>query len=94
MEEMNARVMDNEELNEIAEVDEFSESGNAGALVAGFTGGLLGYAMICGAKRLWEIFRTKVAERKTVRMNQTNVVDTEYTENDNAENSDEESSEK
>ena len=55
MEEMNARVMENEELDEIAEVDEISESGNAGALVAGIAGGFLAYAMIGGVKKLWGI---------------------------------------
>ena len=94
MEEMNARVMENEELDEIAEVDEISESGNAGALVAGIAGGFLAYAMIGGVKKLWGIVGTKVAEYKAARKDQTEVVDAEYTEVDNAEDSDTESSEK
>ena len=35
MEEMNARVMENEVIDETVEVDEAVDSGNAGALVAG-----------------------------------------------------------
>ena len=83
MEDMNARVMENEELDEVTEVDEAVESGNAGALVAGVVGGFLAYAMIGGVKKLWGFVGTKLAE----------VVDAEYTEVA-AEDSDEEDSEK
>lgn len=44
MEEMNARVMENEVMDETVEVDEAVDSGNAGALVAGIVGGFLAYA--------------------------------------------------
>ena len=50
MEEMNAKVMENEELEDITEVEEAEESGSAGALVAGVVGGFLAYAMIGGAQ--------------------------------------------
>ena len=50
--------------------------------------------MIGGVKKLWGIVGTKVAEYKAARKNQTEVVDAEYTEVDNAEDSDTESSEK
>lgn len=53
MEEMNARVMENEVMDETVEVDEAVDSGNAGALVAGIVGGFLAYAVIGGAKKLW-----------------------------------------
>lgn len=89
MEDMNARVMENEELDEVTEVDEAVESGNAGALVAGVVGGFLAYAMIGGVKKLWGFVGTKLAERKA----KTEVVDAEYTEVA-AEDSDEEDSEK
>ena len=46
MEEMNARVMENEVMDETVEVDEAVDSGNAGALVAGIVGGFLAYAVI------------------------------------------------
>lgn len=95
MEETNARVMENEELDEIAtEVDDVSESGNAGALVAGIAGGFLAYAMIGGAKKLWRIIGTKVAEYKAAQKDQIEAVDAEYTEVNDAEDSDKESSEK
>ena len=67
MEDMNARVMENEELDEVTEVDEAVESGNAGALVAGVVGGFLAYAMIGGVKKLWGFVGTKLAERKKPR---------------------------
>ena len=93
MEDMNARVMENEELDEVTEVDEAVESGNAGALVAGVVGGFLAYAMIGGVKKLWGFVGTKLAERKAAEKVKTEVVDAEYTEVD-AEDSDEEDSEK
>lgn len=89
MEDMNARVMENEELDEVAEVDEAAESGNTGALVAGVVGGFLAYAMIGGVKKLWGFVGTKLAAEKA----KTEVVDAEYTEVA-AEDSDEEDSEK
>ena len=90
MEDMNARVMENEELDEVTEVDEAVESGNAGALVAGV---VLAYAMIGGVKKLWGFVGTKLAERKAAEKAKTEVVDAEYTEVV-AEDSDEEDSEK
>lgn len=57
MEEMNARVMENEVMDETVEVDEAVDSGNAGALVAGIVGGFLAYAVIGGAKKLWGLRR-------------------------------------
>nr|DAE18097.1 MAG TPA: protein tyrosine kinase [Siphoviridae sp. ctEBu1] len=93
MEDMNARVMENEELDEVTEVDEAVESGNAGALVAGVVGGFLAYAMIGGVKKLWGFVGTKLAERKAAEKAKTEVVDAEYTEVV-AEDSDEEDSEK
>lgn len=93
MEDMNARVMENEELDEVTEVDEAVESGNAGALVAGVVGGFLAYAMIGGVKKLWGFVGTKLAERKAAEKTKTEVVDAEYTEV-TAEDSDEEDSEK
>ena len=50
MEEMNAKVMENEELEDITEAEEAEESGSAGALVAGVVGGFLAYAMIGGSE--------------------------------------------
>ena len=50
MEEMNAKVMENEELEDITEVEEAEESGSAGALVAGVVGGFLAYARIGGRR--------------------------------------------
>ena len=64
MEEMNARVMENEVMDETVEVDEAVDSGNAGALVAGIVGGFLAYAVIGGAKKLWGFAGAKLAERK------------------------------
>ena len=93
MEDMNARVMENEELDEVTEVDEAVESGNAGALVAGVVGGFLAYAMIGGVKKLWGFVGTKLAERKAAEKAKPEVVDAEYTEVV-AEDSDEEDSEK
>ena len=58
MEEMNAKVMENEELEDITEVEEAEESGSAGALVAGVVGGFLAYAMIGGVRRLWGFGRS------------------------------------
>lgn len=93
MEDMNARVMENEELDEVTEVDEAVESGNAGALVAGVVGGFLAYAMIGGVKKLWGFVGTKLVERKAAEKAKTEVVDAEYAEV-TAEDSDEEDSEK
>lgn len=87
MEEMNAKVMENEELEDITEAEEAEESGSAGALVAGVVGGFLAYAMIGGVRRLWGFVGAKLAERKA------EVVDAECTEVA-AEDSDEEDSEK
>ena len=67
MEEMNARVMENEVMDETVEVDEAVDSGNAGALVAGIVGGFLAYAVIGGAKKLWGFAGAKLAERKAAR---------------------------
>lgn len=95
MEEMNARVMENEELNDnVAEPEEIPESGNAGAMVAGVIGGFLAYAMIGGAKKLWGFVSAKAAERKAARKEQAEAVDVEYTEDSDEEGSDEEGSEK
>ena len=93
MEEMNARVMENEVMDETVEVDEAVDSGNAGALVAGIVGGFLAYAVIGGAKKLWGFAGAKLAERKAARKAGTEVVDAEYTEV-TAEDSDEGNSEK
>ena len=93
MEEMNARVMENEVMDETVEVDEAVDSGNAGALVAGIVGGFLAYAVIGGAKKLWGFAGAKLAERKAAEKAKTEVVDAEYTEVV-AEDSDEEDSEK
>ena len=94
MENMNAKVMENEDIEEITEVDEATEGGNAGALVAGVVGGFLVYAMIGGVKKLWGLVGTKLAERKAAELNKkTNVVDADYTDIA-AEDSDEEDSEK
>lgn len=78
MENMNANVMENEDLEVVTEVDEAAESGNAGALVAGVVGGFLAYAMIGGAKKLWGFVGTKLAERKAAGHNKTEVVDADY----------------
>lgn len=80
MEEMNARVMENEVMDETVEVDEAVDSGNAGALVAGIVGGFLAYAVIGGAKKLWGFAGAKLAERKAARKAGTDAVDVEYTE--------------
>lgn len=93
MEDMNARVMENEELDEVTEVDEAVESGNAGALVAGVVGGFLAYAMIGGVKKLWGFVGTKLAERKAAEKVKTEVVGAECAEVA-VEDSDEEVSEK
>lgn len=93
MEDMNAKVMENEELDEVTEADEAMENGSAGALVAGVVGGFLAYAMIGGARKLWGLVSTKLAERKAAEKARAEVVDAEYTEVA-AEDSDEEDSEK
>lgn len=93
MEEMNAKVMENEELEAITEAEEAEESGSAGALVAGVVGGFLVYAMIGGVRRLWGFVGAKLAERKAAEKAKAEVVDAEYTEVA-AEDSDEEGSEK
>jgi hypothetical protein len=90
MEEMNAKVMENEELEAITEAE---ESGSAGALVAGVVGGFLAYAMIGGVRRLWGFVGAKLAERKAAEKAKAEVVDAEHTEVA-AEDSDEEGSEK
>lgn len=91
MEEMNAKVMENEELEDVTEAE---ESGSAGALVAGIVGGFLAYAMIGGARRLWGFVGAKLAERKAAEKAKAEVVDAEYAEADRAaEDSDEEDSE-
>ena len=104
MEEMNARVMENEVMDEAVEVDEAVDSGNAGALVAGIVGifrspfcpgGFLAYAVIGGAKKLWGFAGAKLAERKAARKAGTDAVDVEYTDvEETAEDSDEGNSEK
>ena len=94
MENMNAKVMENEDIEEITEVEEATEGGNAGALVAGVVGGFLAYAMIGGVKKLWGLVGTKLAERKAAELNKkTNVVDADCTDIA-AEDSDEEDPEK
>lgn len=93
MENMNASVMENEDLDIVTEADEATESGNAGALVAGVVGGFLAYAMIGGVKKLWGFVGTKLAERKAAESGKTNVVDADYTDIV-AEDSDEEDPEK
>lgn len=90
MEEMNAKVMENEELEDITEAE---ESGSAGALVAGVVGGFLVYAMIGGVRRLRGFVGAKLAERKAAEKAKAEVVDAECTEVA-AEDSDEEDSEK
>lgn len=95
MEEMNARVMENEVMDETMEVDEAVDSGNAGALVAGIVGGFLAYAVIGGAKKLWGFAGAKLAERKAARKAGADAVDVEYTDvEETAEDSDEGNSEK
>ena len=90
MEEMNARVMENEVMDETVEVDEAVDSGNAGALVAGIVGGFLAYAVIGGAKKLWGFAGAKLAERKAARKAGTDAVDVEYADvEETAEDSDE-----
>ena len=91
MEDMNARVMENEELDEVTEVDEAVESGNAGALVAGVVGGFLAYAMIGGVKKLWGFAAPKLAERRRAKLGKT--VEAEIIEETQAE-SEEDDSEK
>ena len=94
MENMNAKVMENEDIEEITEVEEATEGGNAGALVAGVVGSFLAYAMIGGVKKLWGLVGTKLAERKAAELNKkTNVVDADYTDIA-AKDSDEEDPEK
>ena len=90
MEDMNARVMENEEIEDVAEVEETADSGNAGALVAGVVGGFLAYAMIGGVKKLWGFVGAKLAERKAVEKVKAEAVDAEYTDINEAEDSDEE----
>ena len=92
MEEMNARVMENEVMDETVEVDEAVDSGNAGALVAGIVGGFLAYAVIGGAKKLWGFAG---AQLEAARKAGTDAVDVEYTDvEETAEDSDEGNSEK
>lgn len=90
MEDMNARVMENEEIEDVAEVEETADSGNAGALVAGAVGGFLAYAMIGGVKKLWGFVGAKLAERKAVEKIKAEAVDAEYADINEAEDSDEE----
>lgn len=94
MENMNANVMENEDLEVVTEADEATESGNAGALVAGVVGGFLAYAMIGGVKKLWGFVGTKLAERKAAEPEKkANVVDADYADI-TAEDSDKEDPEK
>lgn len=94
MENMNAKVMENEDIEEITEVEEATEGGNAGALVAGVVGGFLAYAMIGGVKKLWGLVGTRLAGRKAAELyKKANVVDADYT-GIAAEDSDEEDPEK
>lgn len=82
MEDMNAKVIENEEIEEVTEVEEASDSGNAGALVAGIVGGFLAYAVIGGAKKLRGFAETKWAAHKAAKAAKSEVVDAEFTEVD------------
>lgn len=94
MEDMNAKVMENEELDEVTEVEEAVDGGNAGALVAGIVGGFLAYAVIGGVRKLWDFAGAKLAERKAAEKAKAKVVDAEFAEDTDAEDSEEENSEK
>lgn len=88
MENMNAKVIENEEIEEVTEVEEASDSGNAGALVAGIVGGFLAYAVIGGTKKLRGFVETKWAAHKAAERTKADVVDAEFTEvEDSAEDS-------
>lgn len=63
MDENNVRANEVEEIETETEVVETSD-GNAGALLAGFIGGVLAYAAISGAKKLRTIFEEKWAAKK------------------------------
>lgn len=52
MEDMNVRANEVEEIETTTEVEETSDSSNAGALLAGIVGGFIAYAFIEGAKKL------------------------------------------
>ena len=91
MEDTNARVIENEEIEEITEpeVEEASDSDNAGALVAGIVGGFLAYAAIGGAKKLLAFIKAKRRAKKTAaESDQTEAVDAELTEVDDEETAD------
>ena len=86
MEEMNARVMENEVMDETVEVDEAVDSGNAGALVAGIVGGFLAYAVIGGAKKLRVIIEEKVAAKKLAEAAKPAKADLDSADEDSEEN--------
>ena len=86
MEEMNARVMENEVMDETVEVDEAVDSGNAGALVAGIVGGFLAYAVIGGAKKLRVIIEEKVAAKKLAEAAKTDKAEIDSADEDSEEN--------
>ena len=85
MEEMNARVMENEVMDETVEVDEAVDSGNAGALVAGIVGGFLAYAVIGGAKKLRVIIEEKVAAKKLAEAAKTDKAEIDSADEDSEE---------
>lgn len=83
--------------NEIEEVENIEqdvvntpeESNNNAALVAGMIGGLLAYAIVSGGKKLVKFVGTKVAEHKAKKGLKNGVVDANYTEVADEQESDE-----
>lgn len=83
MENMNTKVIENENIEETTEVAETSDGGNAGALVAGIVGGFLAYAIIGGAKKLLAFVETKRQTKNAAELSKTEVVEAEFTEVEN-----------
>lgn len=75
MEDMNVKASEIEELELITEVEETSDSSNAGSLIAGIVGGFIAYAIIGGAKKLRVIAEKKWAARKQAEIAANSVED-------------------
>lgn len=69
MEDMNVRANEVEEIETTTEVEETSDSSNAGALLAGIVGGFIAYAFIEGAKKLRVIAVEKWQAKKLAETN-------------------------
>lgn len=67
MEELKVMNTEVEELEPANEAEEVSEGSSVGSLFAGFIGGFLAYAAICGAKKLKVIIEEKRAAKEAMK---------------------------